>query len=58
MIAAGARVAGAIVASGAAVLEGERAERVIVLPAAALAGAGEAGGRVERRGDMAWVEMA
>jgi hypothetical protein len=51
-------VAGAIVASGAAVREGERAERVIVLPAAALGGAGEAGGRVERRGDMAWVEMA
>jgi mannose-1-phosphate guanylyltransferase len=57
-IGAGALVAGAIVASGAAVREGERAERVIVLPAQALAGVVETGGRVERRGDMAWVEMA
>jgi len=30
---------------------------VIVLPAAALDAGGEAGGRVERRGDMAWVEL-
>jgi hypothetical protein len=40
------------------VREGERAERVIVLPAAALAGATESGGRATRRGDMAWVELA
>ena len=58
VIAAGAQVSGAVVASGATVLEGERAERVIVLPAEALVGAGDAGGCVERRGDMAWVELA
>jgi NDP-sugar pyrophosphorylase family protein len=54
---AGARVAGAIVATGGVVRAGERAEDVIVLPAAALDAGGEAGGRVERRGDMAWVEL-
>jgi len=54
---AGARVAGAIVATGGVVRAAERAEDVIVLPAAALDGGGEAGGRVERRGDMAWVEL-
>ncbi len=48
----------AIVVSGAQVREGERAERVIVLPAAALGGIAEAGGKVEHRGDMAWVGMA
>ncbi len=54
----GASVRDAIVAGGAAVLAGERAERVIVLPAAALAGRVEAGGRVELRGESAWVAMA
>jgi mannose-1-phosphate guanylyltransferase len=53
----GARVGRAIVATGAVVRAGEKAEDVIVLPAAALAAGGEAGGRVERRGDMAWVEL-
>ena len=53
----GARVARAIVATGGVVRAGERAEDVIVLPAAALAAGGEVGGKVERRGDMAWVEQ-
>jgi mannose-1-phosphate guanylyltransferase len=53
----GARVGRAIVATGAVVRAGEKAEDVIVLPAAALEAGGEAGGRVERRGDMAWVEL-
>ncbi len=57
MVEAGARVARAIVATGGVVRAGERAEDVIVLPAAALDAGGEAGGRVERRGDMAWVEL-
>ena len=57
VVEAGARVSGAILATGAVVRAGERAESVIVLPAAALAAGGEAGGRVERRGDMAWVEL-
>ena len=43
--------------TGAVVRSGEKAEGVIVLPAEALGKAGEAGGRVERRGDMAWVEL-
>jgi NDP-sugar pyrophosphorylase family protein len=54
---AGARLSGAIVATGGVVRAGDRAEDVIVLPAAALETGGEAGGRVERRGDMAWVEL-
>ncbi len=29
----------------------------VVLPAAALASDGDAGGRVQRRGDMAWVDI-
>jgi NDP-sugar pyrophosphorylase family protein len=53
----GARVSGAILATDGVVRAGERAEGVIVLPAAALDAGGEAGGRVERRGDMAWVEL-
>jgi NDP-sugar pyrophosphorylase family protein len=53
----GARVARAIVTTGAVVRAGERAEDVIVLPAEALEAGGEAGGRVERREDMAWVEL-
>jgi len=39
------------------VRSGERAERVVVLPAAALASEADAGGRVQRRGDMAWVDI-
>jgi ADP-glucose pyrophosphorylase len=57
VVEAGARVARAIVATGGVVRAGERAENVIVLPAAALEAGGEAGGRVERREDMAWVEL-
>jgi len=57
VVEAGARLSGAIVATGGVVRAGEAAEGVIVLPAAALEAGGEAGGRVERRGDMAWVEL-
>ncbi|HEX9187192.1 MAG TPA: NDP-sugar synthase, partial [Vicinamibacteria bacterium] len=53
----GARAARAILTTGAVVRAGERAEDVIVLPAQALPADGEAGGRVERREDMAWVEL-
>jgi NDP-sugar pyrophosphorylase family protein len=52
----GARVSGAILTTGAVVRSGERAERVAVLPAAAVAMA-DAGARVERHGDMAWVAI-
>jgi mannose-1-phosphate guanylyltransferase len=54
----GARVRESIVTSGGIVREGERAEGVVVLPRAALWRAGEAGGGVERRGDMAWVRIS
>ena len=57
VVEAGARAKGSIVATGGVVRAGEAAEEVIVLPAAALDAGGEAGGRVERRGDMAWVEL-
>jgi NDP-sugar pyrophosphorylase family protein len=57
VVEAGARAVRAIVATGGVVRAGERAEDVIVLEAAALDAGGEAGGRVERRGDMAWVEL-
>jgi NDP-sugar pyrophosphorylase family protein len=57
VVEAGARVSGAIVATGAVVRAGEAAEEVIVLPAGALEAGGEAGGRVERRGDVAWVDL-
>jgi NDP-sugar pyrophosphorylase family protein len=57
VVEAGARVRGSIVATGGVVRAGERAEGVIVLPAEALDAAGEAGGRVERRGDMGWVQL-
>jgi NDP-sugar pyrophosphorylase family protein len=57
LVETGARVSGAILATGAVVRAGERAKDVIVLPAAALEAGAEAGGRVERRGDMAWVEL-
>ncbi len=56
-VAPGARVTDAILASGAVVREGERAEGVIVLPAGALGAPADAGGRVEIRGEMAWVEI-
>jgi mannose-1-phosphate guanylyltransferase len=57
VVEAGARVSGAIVVTGATVRSGEKAEDVIVLPAEALGAPAGAGGRVERRGDMAWVEL-
>jgi NDP-sugar pyrophosphorylase family protein len=57
VVEAGARVKGAIVATGGVVRAGEAAEEVIVLPAGALEAGGEAGGRVERRGDVAWVDL-
>ncbi len=57
VVEAGARVSGAIVATGGVVRAGEAAEEVIVLPAGALEVDGEAGGRVERRGDAAWVDL-
>ena len=53
----GARTTGAILTEGARVRSGERAERVVVLPAAALASDADAGGRVQRHGDMAWVDI-
>jgi NDP-sugar pyrophosphorylase family protein len=53
----GASARGAIVATGGVVRAGEAAEEVVVLPAEALETGGDAGGRVERRGDMAWVEL-
>jgi mannose-1-phosphate guanylyltransferase len=57
VVGAGARVSGSIVVTGGIVRSGEKAEGVIVLPAEELGAAAEAGGRVERRGDMAWVEL-
>jgi len=57
VVEAGARVSGAIVVTGAVVRPGEKAEGVIVMPVEALGDPAEAGGRVERRGDMAWVDL-
>jgi NDP-sugar pyrophosphorylase family protein len=57
VVEAGATVEGAIVATGGVVRAGEAAREVIVLPAGALEAGGEAGGRVERRGDVAWVDL-
>jgi mannose-1-phosphate guanylyltransferase len=57
VVEAGARLAGAVLAEGAVVRAGERAERVVVMPAAALASDAEAGVRVERHGEMAWVQI-
>jgi NDP-sugar pyrophosphorylase family protein len=57
VVEAGACVKGAIVATGGVVRAGEVAEEVIVLPAGALEAGGEAGGRGERRGDAAWVDL-
>jgi len=50
----GASVARSIVAAGGVVRAGERADNVIVLPAAAL---GRSPSRHVRRGDMAWVTI-
>jgi NDP-sugar pyrophosphorylase family protein len=57
LVEAGARVSGAIVVDGAVVRSAERARGVIVLPATALGPLAEDGPRVERHGDMAWVEI-
>ena len=57
VVEAGARVSGAIVATGGVVRAGEAAKDVVVLPAEALEAGAEAGGRVERRGETAWVEL-
>jgi NDP-sugar pyrophosphorylase family protein len=57
VVEAGAMATGAIVATGGVVRAGEAAEEVIVLPAEVLEAGADAGGRVERRGDMAWVEL-
>lgn len=54
----GARVSRAIVASGGVVRSGERAESVVVLPAAALGREADAGGQVQWREEMAWVELS
>jgi mannose-1-phosphate guanylyltransferase len=54
----GARVRGSIVTSGGVIRGGERAEGVVVLPAAALGREANAGGRVEWREEMAWVELS
>jgi mannose-1-phosphate guanylyltransferase len=53
----GARVRGAIVTAGGIVRRGERAEQVIVLPLRVLPPREDVGGAVERRGEMAWVEL-
>ncbi len=53
----GAQVRGAVVVSGAIVGRNERAEGVVVLPGRALGGEAEAGGRVEHREGMVWVEL-
>jgi NDP-sugar pyrophosphorylase family protein len=54
----GARVDGAVVVSGARVRADERARDVVVLPETALGRDDEAGGRVERRDGMVWVELS
>jgi mannose-1-phosphate guanylyltransferase len=51
-----ARVEGAVVVTGAVVRRGEHARDVVVLPTASLAGA-DAGGSLERRGDMTWAVL-
>jgi mannose-1-phosphate guanylyltransferase len=53
----GARVQGAVVVSGATVHRAERARDVVVLPGRMLERETEAGGRVEWRDGMAWVEL-
>jgi NDP-sugar pyrophosphorylase family protein len=57
LVEGGARVSAAIVVDGAVVRRAEHATGVVVLPAAALESAGDTGARVERHGDMAWVEI-
>lgn len=54
---AGARVSRSIVTAGGVVRSAERACGRIVLPAAALAANDEAGGGIERHGDMVWVAI-
>ena len=53
----GARVRGTIVTSGGIVRSGETANGVVVLPAAAVGREADAGGRVEWREEMAWVDL-
>jgi NDP-sugar pyrophosphorylase family protein len=53
---AGGRASRSILTEGAVVRNGERAREVIVLPAA-LARQQDAGGAIERHGDMAWVAI-
>jgi len=53
----GARVEGSIVVSGACVRADERARGVVVIPEWSLRREEDAGGRVERRDRMAWVEI-
>jgi len=53
----GAVVDGAIVVSGATVRAGQEAREVVVMPRRMLKDESQAGGRVEYRDAMAWVEM-
>lgn len=53
----GARVTDSIVVAGATVGRGERALGVVVVPERAVRGRSDIGGRVERRGSMAWVAI-
>jgi mannose-1-phosphate guanylyltransferase len=57
VVESGACVAGSVLAEGAVVSGGQRAERVVVLPAAALGGVADAGAPLVRRGDMVWVDL-
>ena len=52
-----ARVEGAIVISGGVVRRGQTARDVVILPRRALRRDTEAGGRVQDRDGMAWVEL-
>jgi hypothetical protein len=54
----GARVEGSIVVTGACVRADARARGVVVIPEWALRREEDAGGRVERRDRMAWVDIA
>jgi len=53
----GARVTDSIVVAGATVGGGEIARGVVVVPERAVRNRGDVGGRVERRGSMAWVAV-
>ena len=48
---------GAIVVSGATVRSGQEAREVVVMPRRMLEDESQAGGRVEHRDAMAWVEL-